>query len=164
MTGSLTSTACRPLTPNNLHNVIYTSGSTGKPKGVALEHRSFSVFIKSLISRVSMRPEERMMAVSTICFDIAGVDLFLPLLQGASVEILDSLESRDPVCVVAAVVRSKASVVQATPTFWRALVACNMPRTVRVLTGGEALAADMVPHLLQFSAAFNLYGPTETTV
>ena len=154
----------QPLTPNNLHNVIYTSGSTGKPKGVALEHRSFSIFIKALLSRVSMRPEERMMAVSTICFDIAGVDLFLPLLQGASVEILDSIESRDPVCVVAAVVRSKATVVQATPTFWRALVACNMPRTVRILTGGEALAADMVPHFLEFSAAFNLYGPTETTV
>jgi nonribosomal peptide synthetase DhbF len=154
----------QPLTPNSLHNVIYTSGSTGKPKGVALEHRSFSIFIKALISRVTMRPEERMMAVSTICFDIAGVDLFLPLLQGASVEILDSLESRDPVCVVAAVARSKASVVQATPTFWRALVACNMPRTVRILTGGEALAADMVPHFLQFSAAFNLYGPTETTI
>ena len=48
----------QPLTPNNL-NVIYTSGSTGKPKGVAIEHRSFSIFIKALLSRVSMRPEER---------------------------------------------------------------------------------------------------------
>ena len=79
--------------------------------------------------------------------------------------MLDSIESRDPVCVVAAAVRSKASVIQATPTFWRALINLEIPRTVRVLIGGEALAADLVPPpCLEFSEAINLYGPTETTV
>ena len=154
----------QPLHPNNLMYTIYTSGSTGKPKGVAIEHRSFSICMKAMLSRVSMQPHDRLLAITTITFDIAGLELFLPLLQGASLEMLDSIESRDPVCVVAAAVRSKASVIQATPTFWRALINLEIPRTVRVLIGGEALAADLVPRLLEFSEAINLYGPTETTV
>jgi amino acid adenylation domain-containing protein len=153
------------LHPRSLLYTIYTSGSTGNPKGVAIEHRSFTIFLKAMLSRVRMQPEERLLAITTISFDIAGLELFLPLLQGASLEMLDDAASRDPVQVVAAAVRSKASVVQATPTFWRALLTCDMPRTVQyALIGGEALPADLVPQLLTFSAAINLYGPTETTV
>jgi amino acid adenylation domain-containing protein len=152
------------LHPNNLLYTIYTSGSTGRPKGVAIEHRSFTILLKALRFRVRMGPEDRWLAIATICFDIAQLDLFLPLIQGASLEMLDDADSRDPARVVSAIVRSKASVVQTTPTFWRALLTFDLPRTLRILTGGEALPADLVPQLLKLSEAFNLYGPTETTV
>ena len=154
----------RPLTPNNLLYTIYTSGSTGKPKGVAIEHRSFSVFMQAARARVTMRADERLLATATISFDIAGLELFLPLLQGATLVLLNGMDTRDPAAVAAAVVQSNISVLWATPTFWRALLGFELPCTVRALLGGEALAVDMAPQLLEFAEAMNLYGPTETTV
>lgn len=154
----------RPLTPNNLLYTIYTSGSTGMPKGVAVEHRSFSIFMQAARARVTMRPHERSLATATISFDIAGLELFLPLLQGASLVLLNGMDTRDPAAVAAEVVRANVSVLFATPTFWRALLGFEIPRAVRALVGGEALSVDMVPRLLEFSEAFNLYGPTEATV
>jgi amino acid adenylation domain-containing protein len=152
------------LTPGNLLYVIYTSGSTGRPKGVAVEHRNFTSLMKAMVSRVRMRADERFLTLTTVCFDPAGMEMFLPLLQGASLEMLDGTDSRDPARVVEVVKRSRIDVLAAVPTFWRALLACDMPRTVRALMGGEALSAEMVPRLMQFAEAINLYGPTETTV
>ena len=154
----------RPLQPTNLLYVIYTSGSTGAPKGVAVEHRSFTNLIKAMMQRVKMSEGETFLTLTTICFDPAGMEIFLPLLQGASLEMLCGADSRDPAQVVEAVKRSGINVVAAVPTFWRALLACNIPRTVRAIMGGEALSAEMVPRLLEFPEAINLYGPTETTV
>jgi len=154
----------RPLLPENLLYTIYTSGSTGQPKGVAIEHRSFTVFLESIQSQVRIQPEDTLLAITTISFDIAGLEMFLPLMHGACIAMLNGAESRDPHAVAEAAVRLHATVVQSTPTFWRALLSCDMPRTVRVLVGGEALPADMVEQLLEFPEAINLYGPTETTV
>jgi nonribosomal peptide synthetase DhbF len=154
----------RPLRPENLLYTIYTSGSTGQPKGVAIEHRSFTVFLQAIQSHVQMNSKDTLLAITTISFDIAGLEIFLPLMHGACIAMLNGPDSRDPYAVAEAAVRLNATVVQATPTFWRALLSCGMPRTVRVLVGGEALPADMVPQLLEFAEAVNLYGPTETTV
>ncbi len=154
----------QPLSPENLLYTIYTSGSTGQPKGVAIEHRSFTVFLQAMQSQVRIRPSDTLLAITTISFDIAGLELFLPLVQGACVAMLNGADSRDPHAVVEAARRLNVSIVQATPTFWRALLSCGMPRTVRVLVGGEALPANLVPQLLEFPEAINLYGPTETTV
>jgi nonribosomal peptide synthetase DhbF len=150
--------------PRNLLYVIYTSGSTGRPKGVAVEHRNFTSLMRVMASRVKMRQDETFLALTTICFDLAGLEMFLPLLQGASLEMLNGADSRNPAQVVEKVMRSRIDIVAGVPTFWRALLACRMPRTVRVLIGGEPLSAEMVPQLLQFPEAINLYGPTETAV
>jgi len=154
----------RKLQVSNLLYVIYTSGSTGEPKGVAIEHRSFSIQMKKMVRRIPMRSDETMLGITTMTFDPAGFEIFLPLLQGASLTMLGSLESRDPVCVASAVGDLGSCVLQATPTFWRALLDCHIPRTVRVLVGGEGLPSNLVPQLLEFPQAINLYGPTETTV
>ena len=152
------------LEPSNLLYVIYTSGSTGRPKGVAIEQRNFTSLMGAMTSRVKMRQDEKLLALTTVCFDPAGWEIFLPLLQGASLEMLDGADSRNPAQVVEIVKRSGINVLFGVPTFWRALLACGMPRTVRVLIGGEALSAEMVPQLLRFPEAINFYGPTETTV
>ena len=111
-----------------------------------------------------MHPDERLLATATISFDIAEFELFLPLVQGATLVLLNGMDTRDPAAVAAAAVLSNISVLFATPTFWRALLSFELPRTLRALLGGEALAVDMVPQLLRFAEAINLYGPTETTV
>jgi nonribosomal peptide synthetase DhbF len=153
-----------PLSPHNLLYVIYTSGSTGKPKGVAVEHRSFVHLMQAMVSIVKLSQGETFLALSTICFDPAGMEIFIPLLQGGCLVMLNGADTRDPVRVAQAV-REKAIVALATvPTFMRALIASDIPRTVLVIMGGEAIPSSMVPHLLQFPLAINLYGPTETTV
>ncbi len=154
----------KPLQPDNLLYVIYTSGSTGLPKAVAVEHRSFTSLMKSLITLMPVGADETCLALTTICFDPAGMEIFLPLLQGASLKMLGGANSRDPIQVVEAIRQSRISTVAATATFWRALLACDVPRTVRVVTGGEALSSELVPQLLEFREAINQYGPTETTV
>ena len=154
----------RPLLLENLLYVIYTSGSTGEPKGVAIEHRSFSLQMKKMVRRIPMSTEETILGITTITFDPAAFEIFLPLLQGASLTLLGSLESRDPVSVASAVAAVGGCVLQATPTFWRALFDCGIPPTVRAFVGGEALPAELVPRFLELAEATNLYGPTETTV
>jgi thioesterase domain-containing protein/aryl carrier-like protein len=144
--------------------VIFTSGSTGEPKGVAIEHRSFSIQMKKMVRRIPMRPDETIVGITTITFDPAAFEIFLPLLQGASLTLLGHQESRDPVFIAKAVTGLGSCVLQATPTFWRALLQSGIPRTVRALIGGEGLSSDLVPQLLEFPEAINLYGPTETTV
>lgn len=154
----------RPLEVSSLLYVIYTSGSTGEPKGVAVEHRSFSIQMKKMVRRIPMRPDETILGITTITFDPAAFEIFLPLLQGASLTLFGRQESRDPVFIASAITEIGACVLQATPTFWRALLQCEIPRTVRALVGGEGLSSELVPQLLEFPEAINLYGPTETTV
>ena len=154
----------RPLRPENLLYVIFTSGSTGRPKGVAIEHRNFVHLMKAMVPRVRLEENQTFLALSTICFDLAGLEIFLPLLQGAVSVMLSGADSRDPVRVVEAVERLGINAMHAVPTFWRALIASKIPRTVRLFSCGEALPSAMVPDLLEFPEAVNLYGPTETTV
>jgi nonribosomal peptide synthetase DhbF len=154
----------RPLQVSSLLYVIYTSGSTGEPKGVAIEHRSFSIQLKKMVRRIPMRADETILGITTITFDPAAFEIFLPLLQGASLTLLGRQESRDPVFIASVVTALGACVLQATPTFWRALIQSGIPRTVRVMVGGEGLSPELVPQLLEFPEAINLYGPTETTV
>ncbi len=154
----------RPLQVSSLLYVIYTSGSTGEPKGVAIEHRSFSIQMKKMVRRIPMRMDETILGITTITFDPAAFEIFLPFLQGASLTLFGRQESRDPVFIASTVATLGACVLQATPTFWRALLQSGIPRTVRALVGGEGLSSDLVPQLLEFPEAINLYGPTETTV
>jgi nonribosomal peptide synthetase DhbF len=154
----------RPLQVSSLLYVIYTSGSTGEPKGVAIEHRSFSIQMKKMVRRIPMRLDETMLGITTITFDPAAFEIFLPLLQGASLTLLGRQESRDPIFIASAVTELGGCVLQATPTLWRALLHNGIPETVRALIGGEGLSSDLVLQLLEFPEAINLYGPTETTV
>ncbi|WP_305729235.1 amino acid adenylation domain-containing protein, partial [Streptomyces sp. yr375] len=147
--------------------VIYTSGSTGVPKGVVVGQSALVNFLTSMAERFPMTPADRLVAVTTVAFDIAGLELFLPLVQGAAVVIADRESVRDPHALAGLVVRHRASVVQGTPSLWRAVVdqAPEAVRGLRVLVGGEALPADLALRLRELAAdVTNLYGPTETTI
>jgi amino acid adenylation domain-containing protein len=153
--------------PENPAYVIYTSGSTGRPKGVAVRHRGAVNFLASMARRPGLSPEDVMLAVTTIAFDIHVLELLLPLAVGARVELVDRETAADGLRLAARLAGSGATVMQATPATWRLLLEAGWPGSpgLKVLCGGEALAADLARELLARTAElWNVYGPTETTV
>ncbi|MGW2130387.1 amino acid adenylation domain-containing protein [Streptomyces coelicoflavus] len=154
------------LSGGNTAYVIYTSGSTGRPKGVAVPHGALVNFLAAMQDRFVLGEGDRLAAVTTVGFDIAGLELFLPLLHGARVVLAPREVVRDPVALGALVRESGATLMQATPSLWQALCeAGGLPAGLRVLVGGEALPVSLARSLAgDGRAVTNLYGPTETTV
>ncbi|WP_367042215.1 non-ribosomal peptide synthase/polyketide synthase [Streptomyces sp. Je 1-332] len=156
--------------PADLRNsayVIYTSGSTGRPKGVVVPQAPLVNFLVAMRDRFALAAGDRLGAVTTVGFDIAGLELFVPLLSGAAVVVADRETVRDPAALARLVVAEGVSVMQATPSLWRALLAedASVLSGVRVLVGGEALPGDLARALVESAESVtNLYGPTETTI
>ncbi|MET7801772.1 amino acid adenylation domain-containing protein, partial [Streptomyces decoyicus] len=146
--------------------VIYTSGSTGRPKGVVVPQGSLLNFLAAMQQKLSLGAGDRLLAVTTFGFDIAGLEIFGPLLNGAAVVLADRDAVRDAAALRALVADSAITVMQATPSLWRVAVADGIPlEQVRVLVGGEPLPEDLATSLVASAAsATNLYGPTETTI
>ncbi len=152
---------------NNLAYVIYTSGSTGQPKGVEISHSSATNFLNSMQQQPGLTAADILLAVTTISFDIAVLELYLPLIVGAKVVLVSREVASDGRQLLAQLRKSNATVMQATPATWRLLLAAgwsDSPR-LKILCGGEALPQELANQLLEKSTCvWNLYGPTETTV
>jgi amino acid adenylation domain-containing protein len=153
--------------PNHLAYVIYTSGSTGKPKGVEVAHRSVVNLLAFMQRQLGVGPQDRLLAVTTLSFDIAGLELFLPLVCGAQV----ILATRDAVwngaTLADLIQQSGATMMQATPVTWRLLLDAGWAGSpdFKILCGGEALPLELAKRLLATGGElWNLYGPTETTI
>ncbi|NUH43548.1 amino acid adenylation domain-containing protein, partial [Streptomyces samsunensis] len=147
--------------------VIYTSGSTGRPKGVVVPQGPLVNFLVSMAGRFRLTGEDRLLAVTTVGFDIAGLELFVPLMSGAAVVVAERDVVRDPAALCALLLAQRVSVMQATPSLWRAVLVEDpaVLGGVRVLVGGEALPADLAVALAgRAESVTNLYGPTETTI
>ncbi|MFP3938811.1 MAG: amino acid adenylation domain-containing protein [Thermoanaerobaculia bacterium] len=153
--------------PEDLAYVLYTSGSTGRPKGVQIPHRALVRFLAAMAERPGLGPEDSLAAVTTLSFDIAGLELFLPLAVGGRVVLVDRQTAGDGERLRRLLAASRATAMQATPATWRLLLAAGWrgePR-LTVLCGGEALPPDLAAELTGSSpAVWNLYGPTETTI
>ncbi|MFF0018027.1 amino acid adenylation domain-containing protein [Streptomyces sp. NPDC005374] len=154
-------------TPDDLAYVIYTSGSTGQPKGVRIAHRALTNLLCSMAADPGCTDTDRLLAVTTVCFDIAALELFLPLITGGSVELVGEQVTSDGYALRARLSRSRPTMMQATPATWRMLIAAGWEGDpeLRALCGGEALSADLAAGLLpRTKELWNLYGPTETTI
>jgi amino acid adenylation domain-containing protein len=153
--------------PKDLAYVIYTSGSTGKPKGVEIPHQAFVNLLCSMQRKPGLEPSDVLLAVTTLSFDIAGLELFLPLCVGAKLVIATREDVVDGHKLLSRLRTSGANVIQATPVTFRLLIEAGwegIPR-VKVLCGGEALPRELAGQLGGLSAAvWNMYGPTETTI
>src|SRR5262249_30910160 len=155
------------LTQDNLMYVIYTSGSTGKPKGVQITHRSVVNFLASMRREPGICASDRLLAVTTMSFDIAGLEIYLPLTSGANVILSTTDTVRDGIALAGLIEKSRPTLMQATPATWRMLLESGWRGFpgLKILCGGEALSRELANQLLTIGdEAWNLYGPTETTI
>ncbi len=153
--------------PHDAAYVIYTSGSTGEPKGVEIAHASVVNLLTSMAKKPGLRESDVLLAVTTISFDIAALELFLPLVVGATVAIASREDLADGVALMHRLRKSGATVVQATPSLWSALLESGFRshKGFNMLSGGEALSRELADQLLADGGElWNVYGPTETTI
>ncbi|MEI6083172.1 MAG: amino acid adenylation domain-containing protein [Verrucomicrobiota bacterium] len=160
--------AARPAgSAEDLAYVIYTSGSTGRPKGVQISHRAVVNFLQSMRREPGLTAADVLVAITTLSFDIAGLELLLPLTTGAKVVVVPREIAVDGVELAGLLQATGATVMQATPATWRLLLAAGWPgiASLKILCGGEplppALAAELLPRCAEL---WNMYGPTETTI
>ena len=153
--------------PDRIAYLIYTSGSTGRPKGVPISHGALSNLIASMAERPGMAPGDRLLALTTVAFDIAGLELLLPLAVGGVLVLADEGMAGAPDRLAAALDRHGVTHMQATPATWRLLIENGWTgrQGLTALCGGEALPSDLARELMERTAAlWNMYGPTETTI
>ena len=153
--------------PESVAYVIYTSGSTGRPKGVQVPHRAVANFLVAMQREPGIGADDRLVAVTTLSFDIAVLELMLPLSVGARVVLADRDTAVDGGALKSLLLSSGATVMQATPATWRLLLEADWAGHpgFAILCGGEPLPSDLATQLLpRCGALWNVYGPTETTV
>ncbi|WP_137169584.1 non-ribosomal peptide synthetase [Marinomonas sp. FW-1] len=151
--------------PASLQYCLYTSGSTGKPKGVAVERRQFANFLTAMERQLPAF--QSLLALTTVTFDIAGLELCLPLVKGATVVLGNEDDRRDSERLSALVKQHGVDLIQATPSGWRLLaeLAPASLANITALVGGEALEVELARQLQsRCKQVINVYGPTETTV
>jgi enterobactin synthetase component F len=147
--------------------VLYTSGSTGRPKGVEITHRNLGNFLHGMQQQLRPTARARFLAVTTVIFDIAGLEFYLPLMVGARVVMASSEALHAPRALARLIRHNGVTHVQATPSLWRVLLSSSETRLngVHALVGGEALSAELAARLKSMAAhVTQFYGPTETTV
>ncbi|MEW6737530.1 MAG: amino acid adenylation domain-containing protein, partial [Acidobacteriota bacterium] len=162
-----TSSLSVEVTGDNLAYVIYTSGSIGKPKGVQVLHNGVVNFLISMNKQLGIGSQEKLLAVTTLSFDIAVLELFLPLITGGNVEIASREVVADGRLLMKQLAESQASMLQATPASWKMLIDAGWigATDLKILCGGEALTEELMLKLIERSTTvFNMYGPTETTI
>jgi len=162
-----TEPAASAAAASDLAYIIYTSGSTGKPKGVQIPHRGLINFMLSMQLEPGLSERDRLLAVTTLSFDIVGLELCLPLVTGARVIIAPQDVAMDGERLVNLLARSGTTVMQATPATWQMLVDAGWKGTpgLKMLCGGEILPHNLAEHLLKLGGTlWNMYGPTETTI
>jgi amino acid adenylation domain-containing protein/FkbM family methyltransferase len=155
------------ISQQSLAYVLYTSGSTGKPKGVEIPHSAIVNFLLSMQRKPGFSASDTLLAVTTLSFDIAGLELYLPLICGGKVVVASREDAQDPARLAKRIQNSACTVMQATPATWRALIHAGWSGSanLKALCGGEALLPDLARELLSRCAElWNMYGPTETTV
>ena len=147
--------------------MLYTSGSTGKPKGVEIPHRALTNFLWSMRTQPGCTEKDVLLAVTTLSFDIAGLELYLPLIVGGRIELASRPVAADGRLLREQIEKCGATLMQATPATWRMLIETGWQGTpgLTALCGGEGLPRELANQLLERTAAlWNMYGPTETTI
>ncbi|MEV0329320.1 amino acid adenylation domain-containing protein [Micromonospora echinospora] len=162
-----------PPTADDLAYVLYTSGSTGRPKGVAVRHGALANLLLAVRDTLDSRPEHRWLHLTSLSFDISGVEIFLPLVTGGRVVVASAVSALDGAGVLRLVRDAGVTHVQATPSGWRVLLEAGLggapdavtPEPLVAVTGGEALPVTLARDLrARVDRLVNGYGPTEATI
>ena len=159
--------ALAPFDVDAVAYIIYTSGTTGKPKGVVISHRAVQNFLAAMADEIEFHPAERLLAVTTIAFDISVLELFLPLSRGGSLVLATEEESKDGYRLRDLIEAFDISLLQATPSTWKMLLLSDfqLKKPLKAICGGEPLSRSLADALLARGCRlWNAYGPTEATV
>ncbi len=152
---------------DSLAYIIFTSGSTGRPKGVMIKHIGLFNFLHSMLHKPGLNSKDGFLAVTTISFDIAYLELFGPAMAGGCVILADSDAVRNAELLTQLIAKEEVTICQATPVTWKMLQKMHWPgkTNLKILSGGEALSVDLASYLLGCgSEIWNMYGPTETSI
>jgi amino acid adenylation domain-containing protein len=152
---------------NSLAYLLYTSGSTGLPKGVMVEHRNLVNLLCSMQKFPGIKCTDRLLAITTISFDLSGLELFLPLISGAELVLANNEEQKNGHILLEKLVQKKISIIQATPATYKLMLDAGWGEQLdlKILSGGEALSKVLADKLIiRGKRLYNLYGPTETTI
>ncbi|MBO1350490.1 MAG: amino acid adenylation domain-containing protein [Hormoscilla sp. GUM202] len=155
------------VSPEALAYVIYTSGSTGQPKGVQISHSSLVNFLYYTCKNIGITNSDRMLALTTLSFDIAALEIYLPLLVGGKIILVSREVATDGYLLLSKLVSSQTTIMQGTPATWQMLLSTDWSGNgqLKMLCGGEALPQELGQKLLKKGGSlWNMYGPTETTV
>ncbi|MEM9822265.1 MAG: amino acid adenylation domain-containing protein, partial [Bacteroidota bacterium] len=156
------------VNPKDLAYVIYTSGSTGQPKGVMIEHQALLNFLCSMKNQLQIDSDINLLAVTTYSFDIAGLEIYLPLLSGGKITLCSHADSWDGLALQKLIKEQQVSHLQATPATWQILLQSGWKNEehIVIMSGGEAIKEQLKNKLLVLGSkeVWNLYGPTETTI
>jgi len=153
--------------PEHLVYVLFTSGSTGQPKGVEIEHGALVNFLRSMQQEPGISSRDVLLAITPLSFDIAGLELYLPLLVGARIILAGRLQAMEGAWLQRELDQGAVTMMQATPATWRMVLQSGWQggRQVKVLCGGEGLPRELAQELLaRAGSVWNVYGPTETTI
>ena len=153
--------------PDDLAYIMYTSGSTGQPKGVMVQHAALLNFLWSMRQQPGINAEDVLLSVTSISFDIAALELYLPLIVGAKVVIASQEMISNPGLIGAAIDHHQVSIMQATPATWQLLLETGWKGVpgLKALCGGDVLTRNLANQLLRrVGSLWNMYGPTETTI
>ncbi|UCH95483.1 MAG: amino acid adenylation domain-containing protein [Candidatus Aminicenantes bacterium] len=157
--------------PTHLAYVTYTSGTTGLPKGIMIEHRAIINFIKGITDIIDFSENDRILSLTTISFDIFGLEAILPLTRGSKVVIGNREEQLNNRALTNALHKQNISIFQVTPSRLQILFSDDIsPGTLKplkyLLVGGEAFPGILLNKArdLITGRIYNLYGPTETTI
>ena len=147
--------------------IIYTSGSTGKPKGVQVTHKNVINLLYSMGDEPGISSDDKIFATTTISFDAMVMEIFLPLIHGASVILVDEDTRKDGHLLLQKAIQDKITMMWGTPTIWQILLDSGWenPLPIKALIGGETVPKALSLQLIEkCTEVWNIYGPTETTV
>jgi len=156
-----------PVSGNDLAYILYTSGSTGKPKGVLIEHHSLVNLLLGMIKMPGINEHDTLLAITTVSFDIAGLEMYLPLITGATILLADAQVAKDGREILKMVKEQPVTIMQATPATYKMMLAAGWKEhlNIKILCCGEPMSKDLADKLCtRCIALYNMYGPTETTI
>ena len=152
---------------HHLAYTIYTSGSTGKPKGVLVNHENLANLLDYFRKKVNINPSDVFLGITTFTFDIAGLEVYLPLLKGSKLLVANKKATTNPSQLIKLIDDCNVTIMQGTPSTWQMLLESHWlgKQDLRILCGGEAPTLDLINKLLnKANIIWNVYGPTETTI